>query len=247
MAEESAKPLCILIGAGEGLGASIARKFAAEGFALALMSRSEGGSAAALAAASEHCAAGEAAYYAADAGEPASITAACTDAQAAMGPARVLIYNVRGYYAAKAPLDYNFDELEQNYREEVIGALAAAKAVMPAMIETGSGTVIYSSATAGFRGSARNALYALGKFGLRGLAQSLAKAYAQDGVHVAHVRLDCDLDVPLVRQMYGDKLNVENLANTDDVAETYYWVHQQPRSAWSNEVELRPYTENWTF
>jgi NADP-dependent 3-hydroxy acid dehydrogenase YdfG len=118
---------------------------------------------------------------------------------------------------------------------------------MPAMIERGHGTVIYSSATAALRGSGTNPLYAIGKFGLRALSQSLAKAYARHGVHVVHIRLDCALDVPIVRQYYGDKFNPEELSNTDDVAESYLWVHRQPKSAWSNEVELRPYTEEWTF
>ena len=118
---------------------------------------------------------------------------------------------------------------------------------MPAMITRGQGTVLYSSATAAFRGSGTNPLFAIGKFGLRALAQSLAKAYSKDGVHVAHVRLDCTLDVPMVRQYMGANFNAAETSNTDDVASTYWWVHQQPRSAWSNEVELRPYTENWTY
>ena len=83
--------------------------------------------------------------------------------------------------------------------------------------------------------------------GLRALAQNFAKAYAKDGVHVAHVRLDCALDVPAVRAYYGDQFNETNTSNTDDVAESYWWIHQQPKSAWSNEVEIRPYTEEWTY
>lgn len=64
---------------------------------------------------------------------------------------------------------------------------------------------------------------------------------------MAHVRLDCALDVPIVRTMMGKDYRQELTASTDDVARTYLWVHQQPRSAWSNEVELRPFTENWTI
>ena len=66
-------------------------------------------------------------------------------------------------------------------------------------------------------------------------------------VHIAHLRLDCALDVPVVREAYGDTFDSRDAANTDDVAETYLWVHRQPKSAWSNEVELRPYTETWTY
>jgi len=148
---------------------------------------------------------------------------------------------------AKPPLDMSYEELRDIYEIEVVGAHAAARAVMPAMIERGNGTVIYSSATAALRGSGTNPLYAIGKFGLRALSQSLAKAYARQGVHVVHVRLDCALDVPIVRKFYGDKLKTEDMSNTDDVAESYLWVHRQPKSAWSNEIEIRPYTEDWTF
>jgi NADP-dependent 3-hydroxy acid dehydrogenase YdfG len=90
-------------------------------------------------------------------------------------------------------------------------------------------------------------LYAIGKFGLRALSQSLTKEYAKNGVHIVHVRLDCDLDVPYMKESYGVNYNSENLANPHDVAESYWLTHLQPKSAWSNEIELRPYTENWTY
>lgn len=241
------RTVCAIIGAGDGLGQSLSREFASCGFDIALLSRSEQGSGAALAAAREAAPDAAARYFQADAMAPESIVAGLEKVAAEMGPIEVLIYNVRGGMNAKPPLDMSFEELRDIHEIEVVGAFAAAKAVMPAMIERGRGTVIYSSATAALRGSATNPLYAIGKFGLRALSQSLAKAYARDGVHVAHIRLDCALDVPLVRQYYGDKFNAENTSNTDDVAKSYLWVHRQPKSAWSNEVEIRPYTEEWTF
>jgi short-subunit dehydrogenase len=241
------RPVCAIVGAGDGLGQSLARKFAAEGFNIALLSRSETGSAAALAAAREAAPNGSVEYYPADAMNPESVGQGLAKAANAMGPIDVLIYNVRGGMNAKPPLEMTFKEMRDIYEIEVVAAHAAACAVMPPMIERRQGTVIYSSATAALRGSGTNPLYAIGKFGLRALSQSLAKAYARNGVHVAHIRLDCTLDVPLVRQYYGDKIKPEQMSNTDDVAETYLWVHRQPKSAWSNEVELRPFTEEWTF
>jgi NAD(P)-dependent dehydrogenase (short-subunit alcohol dehydrogenase family) len=241
------QPVCVLIGAGDGLGQALAKKFAAEGFALGLISRSEKGSGAALAVAREEGGADAAHFFPGDANDPESIETACRASAEQLGAASVLIYNVRGYYAPKPPLELDYSELEINHREEVVGALAAAKAVVPSMIEAGAGTVIYSSATAALRGSKTNPLYALGKFGLRALTQSMAKAYAAQGIHIVHVRLDCALDTPGVREYYGDRFQPEELSKPDDVAETYYWIHRQPRSAWSNEVELRPYTEDWTF
>lgn len=240
-------PVCAIVGAGDGLGRALAARFAREGYTLALLSRSAAGSEAALTAARQAAPDLAHTYHSADATRPEGVQGALERVAAESGEIDVLIYNVRGGYTLREPLDMGFDELEDIYRLEVVGAFAAAKAVMPAMIERGRGSVLFSSATAAFRGSATNPLYAIGKFGLRALAQSLAKAYARRGVHVAHVRLDCTLDVPQVREWLGAQFDAEQTANCDDVAETYWWVHRQPRSAWSNEVELRPYSENWTL
>ena len=241
------RPVCAIVGAGDGLGQSLARKFAANDFDIALLSRSEAGSAAAITAAKEAGPGVAVEYFQVDAMRPDTVVSGLEQAMSSMGDVEVMIYNVRGGMNAKPPLDMTFDEMREIYEIEVVGAHAAARAVMPPMIERRRGTVIYSSATAALRGSGTNPLYAIGKFGLRALAQSLAKAYARDGIHVVHVRLDCTLDVPLVRQYYGDQIKPEEMANTDDVAESYLWVHRQPRSAWSNEIEIRPYTETWTF
>jgi NAD(P)-dependent dehydrogenase (short-subunit alcohol dehydrogenase family) len=241
-----AKQVCAIIGAGEGLGRSIAAAFAAKGFDVALSSRSEKGSAAALEAARSANPAARVEFFAADAEKPETVEQALGKARAALGDVDVLVYNARGNLNWKAPLDVSYEELRSILDLEVVGALAAAKAVIPTMIEKGRGTVIYSSATAAFRGSGTNALYAIAKFGLRALSQSLAKAYAKKGVHVAHVRLDCALDVPIVRKLMGKAFDPEKSSSTDDVAQTYVWLTEQPKSAWSNEVELRPYTEDWT-
>lgn len=241
------KSVCAIVGAGEGLGRSLAAKFASAGFDLALISRSESGSSSAMEAAKKARAESDIRFFAADAENPETIEQALEQVAVDLGNSEVLIYNVRDSFTACAPLDVTFEDLERNYRLEVVGAFAAARAVLPAMRSNGSGNILFSSATAALRGSASYSVYAIGKFGLRALSQSLAKAYARDGIHVVHFRLDCDLDMPLMREMYGDDYDPEKLANTDDVAESYWWACQQPRSAWSNEIELRPYTENWTY
>ncbi len=240
------QPVCAIVGAGEGLGSSLAAKFAGEGFDIALISRSEKGSSAAAEASAGANAEATVKFYAADAAQPETIEQALAKIVGEMGEVDVLIYNARGNFTLRDPLEMTYGELDEIYRLEVIGAFAAAKSVLPAMRERGHGSVLFSSATAALRGSATHPLYAIGKFGLRALSQSLAKAYSKDGVHIVHVRLDCDLDMPLMREHYGDSFDPEKFANTDDVAETYWWAHQQPKSAWSNEIELRPYTEAWT-
>lgn len=242
-------PVCAIVGAGEGLGRALAAKFASHGFDIALVSRSEKHSTVAAEAAANANANANVRiqFLAADGTRPATIEKALATIATQMGEIEVLIYNARGSFASREPLELTYEELEDNFRLEVVGALASAKSVLPAMRERGKGSVFFSSATAAYRGSATHALYAIGKFGLRALSQSLAKAYSKDGVHIVHVRLDCDLDVPLMREIYGDEFDSNQMANTDDVAKSYWWVHQQPRSAWSNELELRPYTEEWTY
>jgi len=238
---------CLIIGAGDGLGQALSKRFAQEGYDLALVSRTKGGSQVALDAAEQAKPRGRHHYFSGDATKPESLSKTVEEIESDYNGIEILIYNARGNYAAKEPLEMTFSDLEEIYRLEVLGAFAATKILLPRMIRNNKGTIIYSSATAAFRGSGTNPLYAIGKFGLRALSQSLAKAYSQKGIHIAHIRLDCTLDVPLIREWYGDNFVEEETANVDDVAESYWWVHQQPKSAWSNEVELRPYTENWSF
>jgi NAD(P)-dependent dehydrogenase (short-subunit alcohol dehydrogenase family) len=240
------RPVCAIFGAGEGLGKALAAKFSAEGCDMALVSRTEKGSEAAAEAARAANGDVRSVFFCADATQPETIESAFGEIVRELGPVDILIYNARGTFPACEPMDMTYDAMDDVFRVEVMGAFAAAKSVIPAMRERGKGTLLFSSATAALRGSARYPLYAIGKFGLRALTQSLAKAYAKDGLHVAHIRLDCDLDVPIMRELYGDRYDPEALASPNDVAETYWWVHKQPKGAWSNEVELRPHTETWT-
>ncbi len=241
------RPVCAIVGAGAGLGRSLAARFAGGGLDIALLSRSESGSRAAAESARAADPQARVRYFTADATQPESIEQALATVAGEMGEVRVLIYNVRDRFTRCEPLDMTYEQLHDIYDVEVVGAFAAAKAVIPAMRRRGHGSVLFSSATAAFRGSGITPLYAIGKFGLRALSQSLAKAYSKDGVHIVHLRLDCDLDVPLMRELYGDNYNADLLADPDAVAETYWWAHCQPKSAWSNEIELRPHTEAWTF
>jgi len=244
---DNANPICAIIGAGEGLGKSLAVEFATHGHDIALVSRSQAGSDAALSAALEVTPRIDARFFAADATQPRSVETALQLVAQNMGEVEVLIYNARDSFKGCAPLDLEYEALEQTLRLEVVGALAAAKAVLPSMRRRGHGSLMYSSATAAFRGSAINPAYAIGKFALRALSQSLSKAYAVDGIHVVHFRIDCDLDVPIMRQYYQGSDAPDILADPDAIAKSYWAAHQQPPQAWSNEIELRPLTEKWTY
>lgn len=239
------RPLCAIIGAGDGLGQALAKKFAHQGYNVAVISRSLEGSAKALNAVRQ--AGMDGYHFYADAQNPETIETAIANVISEMGEIEVLIYNARGDFTACKPLEISYEQLSEVYNLEVVGAFAAAKSVLPKMIKKGSGSIFFSSATAAYRGSSTHPLYAIGKFGLRALSQSLTKEYAKNGVHIVHVRLDCDLDVPYMKESYGVNYNSEKLANPHDVAESYWLTHLQPKSAWSNEIELRPYTEVWTY
>ena len=240
------RSVCAIVGAGEGLGRSLAARFAGEGFDIGLISRSEAGSRGVVDAALEVREDTRSGHFVADATRPKSVEQAMGRLVDSLGDVDVLIYNVCDGFPRCEPLDMDYDEMENVFRLEVVAAFAASKSVLPSMRQRGSGSILFSSATAALRGSANFPLYAIGKFGLRALSQSLARAYARDGVHIAHIRLDCDLDVPRMRDLYAGRNDPAILADPDAVAESYWLVHCQPRSAWSNEVELRPYTENWT-
>lgn len=241
------RPVCALIGAGEGLGQALAAKFSAEGHDVALISRSGSGSEAAAAAVRAADKDASVEQCIADVTKPHTVEKTLELMEARMGPIDVLIYNVRDQFTECEPLDMTYEALEDVFRLEVVGAFAAAKSVLPSMRSRGRGSIFFSSATAAYRGSKSHPLYAIGKFGVRALSQSLAKAYSCDGVHIVHVRLDCDLDVPIMREAYGEEHKTAGLAAPEDVAQAYWLTHLQPRSAWSNEIELRPHTELWTY
>lgn len=168
------RPICAVVGGGEGLGQALAGKFSSKGFDIALVSRSQKGSDAAAKAASEACAKANVKFFSADVTEPQSVERAFSDIADDMGAVDVLLYSVRGEFTACEPLEMTYAALEEIYRLEVVGAFAAAKSVLPSMRMRGQGSVFFSSATAAFRGSKSHPLYAIGKFGLRAV---IAKSF----------------------------------------------------------------------
>lgn len=232
--------VCVIVGAGEGLGSALAAKFASEGYDIALISRSESGSKAAYDAVKRARSDTNVIFFSADATVPETIEQALGQVALEMGEIDVLIYNVRSSYAQCEPLDMTYEAIDVVHKLEVVSAFAAAKSVIPAMRERKRGSIFFSSATAALRGSAKYPLYSIGKFGMRALSQSLARAYAHEGIHVVHVRMDCELDVPFSHAQHEVEIDPKTMSNTEDVAQSYWHTHLQPKSAWSNEIELRP-------
>ena len=124
------------------------------------------------------------------------------------------------------------------------GAFYAAREVLPAMVEAGRGTILLTGASAALRGKARFSALAVGKFGLRALAQSIAREFGPQGVHVSHVIIDGQINTPSMRGMSPDR-EEHTLLSSNAIAETYWQLHTQHRTAWTLELDLRPSVERF--
>jgi NAD(P)-dependent dehydrogenase (short-subunit alcohol dehydrogenase family) len=181
-----------------------------------------------------------------DATRPSSVKDGCAKAKSELGPADVLVYNA-GAFKMGGILDFSPEEFEQCWQSNCAGALSAAQAVLPDMLarkDRTRGTILLTGATASLRGSARFACLAVGKFGLRALAQSMAREFGPQGIHVAHVVVDGQIDTPRVRGMMKDR-GPETMLAPDAIAETYWQLHTQSPSVWTQELDVRPHVEKF--
>lgn len=238
---QSTSPLVVIVGAGPGLGTALAARFAEGGCSLALLSRSAESRAPAMEKLKEkgHTALG----YNCDAGDPASVTATFKQIRDMQGDPTLLIYNA-GVFVQSGILELDPARFESAWRINCYGAFLTVREVLPAMCDSGDGTILFTGATAALRGGAGFAGLAVGKFGLRALAQSTAREFGPHGVHVAHVIIDGQIARPTAREREpaGAK---DTLVDPDAIAVAYWNLYQQPRSAWTLEADLRPYMENF--
>jgi NAD(P)-dependent dehydrogenase (short-subunit alcohol dehydrogenase family) len=230
-----------ILGVGPGLGAAVARRFAQEGFAVALMARREEGVSRVRAEIEE--AGGTALPVSTDATDPASVSAAFGRVRGELGDPEVFVYNA-GAFQMGGILDLSPEKFDECFKANCAGAFYAARQVLPAMVEAGRGTVLLTGATAALRGGARFSALAVGKFGLRALAQSMAREFGPQGIHVAHAVIDGQIDTPRVREMSPGRED-HTLLSPDAIAETYWQLHSQDRTAWTLELDLRPAVESF--
>ncbi len=230
-----------ILGVGPGLGAAVARRFAREGFSLGLMARSEEG----LSAAREEVegTGGEALAVSADATDAESVASALERVREGLGDPEVFVYNA-GAFQMGGILELSPEQFDDCFRANCSGAFYGARQVLPAMVERGRGTIILTGATAALRGSANFAALATGKFGLRALAQSMAREFGPRGIHVAHVVIDGQIDTPRLREAQPDREESTTLS-PDAIAESYWQLHAQDPTAWTLELDLRPALESF--
>jgi NAD(P)-dependent dehydrogenase (short-subunit alcohol dehydrogenase family) len=231
------QPVCVVVGVGPGNGASIARRFAAEGYAIALLARSSETSGA-LAKELPGARA-----YACDVAVPAEVTMTFETLRAEMGEVEVLVYNA-GAGKFGTIEEITAADAELAWRVNVQGALIASQQVIPSMKEAGKGAIVFIGATASRRGGARFAAFAPSKAGQKSLAESMARHLWPSGIHVAVVIVDGVVDLPRTRAWMPNKPD-SFFIKPDDVAETTLAIVKQPRSTWSFEVEARPFAETW--
>ena len=230
-----------VLGVGPGLGAAIARRFAGEGFGVALMARRE--ESVADVRKEIEGQGGAALSVPADATDPGSVAAAFERVRGELGDPEVLVYNA-GAFQVGGILDVSPQQFDECFRANCAGAFYAARQVLPAMVEAGRGTILLTGASAALRGKARFAALAVGKFGLRALAQSMARELGPQGIHVSHVIIDGQINTPRIREMMPDR-EEHTLLSPDAIAETYWLLHSQDPTVWTLELDLRPAVESF--
>jgi NAD(P)-dependent dehydrogenase (short-subunit alcohol dehydrogenase family) len=230
-----------VLGVGPGLGAEVARRFAREGFAVALMARNEDG----LSAVRQEIEGegGTALSIPADAADPPSVEVAFGRVRDEIGAPEVFVYNA-GAFQMGGILEIDPRRFDECFKINCAGAFYAARQVLPAMVEAGRGTILLTGATASLRGSARFSALAVGKFGLRALAQSMAREFGPQGIHVAHVIIDGQINTPRMREMAPDR-EEHTMLLPESIAETYWRLYVQDRTAWTLELDLRPSVESF--
>ena len=238
MASSGNKPVAVVVGVGPGLGASLARRFASK-YAVAINARTPDflhtlGS-------DIRGRGGVALEIQADISKPEQVGSAFEAIRTQLGEPEVLLFN-----AAAGPLG-NINEVtaahfENCMRVNALGAFLCAKECAPPMIARGTGVMLFTGATAGVKAGARSIAFGPGNFAKRGLAQSLARDLGPKGIHIAWINIDGGIDLP-----HRQRPNVkkEDLLSPDAIAETYWHLAHQDRSAWTMELELRPFKEKF--
>jgi NAD(P)-dependent dehydrogenase (short-subunit alcohol dehydrogenase family) len=231
------------VGASEGLGAAIARRFARGGMQVVIAGRSQ--DRLAKVASEINADEGTASYCVTDATQAEDLDRLLEYANG-NGKVTCVVFNVGN----NQPLPFSelsAGQFEQFWRVCTLSGFIAAKAALP-MLEQNGGSLLFTGASASMRGRPNFAHFGAAKAGLRNLAQALAKDYGPRGVHVGHVVVDGVINGEMVRTKFGeylDALGEDGSMEPDAIAEDYWFMHTQPRNTWTFEVDVRPYKETW--
>ena len=239
------KKVALVIGAGDGTGGAIAKRFAREGYVACVTRRNAEKLQPLLD--DIHAAGGEALGFGSDARREDEVASLIEQIEASVGPIEVFVFNV----GANVPCSV-LDETARKYMKiwelACFGGFLTAQAVARRMVQRGRGPILFTGATASVRGGAGFAAFAGAKHALRALAQSMARELGPKNIHVAHVIIDGAIDTAFIKDTMPDvyaKKESDGILNPEHIADAYWFLHTQPRDAWTFEMDLRPWSEKW--
>ena len=250
------KSVIAVVGAGPGMGEAVARRFVAEGFCVALLARTEDKLQTMAQGIDADYGKGTAQYYITDLRIDESVNTSFSKIRNDLGPVSVLVYNAGARRVnGRSILDTTTEEFENFTKINLFGAFWSTKCVLPDMLAAGKGTILFTGATGALRGMPGLASFSPGKFGLRSLCQIITREYQAKGIHAAFVIIDAPVDGKLIggvrRRQWAREGASEKLEDLDsyllqpaDLAHTYWFLHTQPRSAWTHELDARPQKES---
>ncbi len=247
------KPVCLVMGAGAGIGGNVGRRFAKGGYHAVLCRRSDEEGLKALVAEIE-AEGGSASGFLLDASKPDTIEERVAAVERELGPIEVVVFNLGAQIGDRSLADTTYKAFELGWRLATFALFRVASAVFPRMVERGKGTLLVTSATAAVRGNAGQHSHAAAMGGRRMLCQTLNAEFAPKGIHVAHVLIDGAVDAPdTLGKMLGPErfqqlreargLESDGLLLPAEVAETYFHLAHQHRSTWTHEIDLRAFSD----
>ena len=241
----SDKKAILVVGAGDATGGAIAKRFAREGY-IACVTRRSADKLEPLVA-NIMATGGQAHGFASDARKEEEMVSLVERIERDIAPIEVAVFNIG------ANVRFGITETTARVYLKVwemacFGGFLMGREAAKVMLPRGRGTIIFTGATASLRGREGFAAFAGAKHALRALAQSMARELGPKGIHVAHPIIDGAIDTEFIRTNFPDRYAMKDqggIVNPDHIADTYWYLHTQPRDAWTHELELRPWAETW--
>lgn len=243
--ESNNNKVVLVIGAGDATGGAIARRFAREGY-IACVTRRSADKLQPLVD-SIRAEGGQAHGFASDARKEEDVTALVEQIESEIGPIEAFVFNI-GANVPCSILDETARKYFKIWEMACFSGFLTGQAVARRMVTRGRGTILFTGATAGLRGAANFAAFAGAKHGIRALAQSMARELGPRNLHVAHVVVDGAIDTDFIRDTFPDiyaRKEQDGILDPEHIAENYWFLHSQPRDAWTFELDLRPWMERW--
>ena len=247
------KPVCLVIGAGAGIGGTVGKRFSKEGYHAVLCRRSDEEGLNKLVAEIEH-EGGEATGLLLNAVKEDTIEEMINKVESEIGPIEVVIFNLGAQVGDRLLQDTSYKVFELGWRMATFALFRTASVICPIMEKRAKGTILVTSSTAAVRGNAGQHSHAAAMGGRRMLCQSLNAQYGKQGIHIAHIVIDGSVDAPdTLGKMLGEEkfqklreskgLEHDGLMLPEKIAETYLHLHQQHRSVWTHELDLRSFSD----